>query len=52
MNLIGVTEEGNYRYSCGKCHTIIEIDEQLEDVQIVHKGENKEKKYEIPTGKN
>ncbi len=42
MDLIGVTEEGNYRYSCSKCYIIIEINEQLNDVRIVHKGVNDE----------
>lgn len=52
MDLIGVTEQGSFRYSCSKCHTIIEVDSQSGNTRIVHKGENKEKKYEISPGKN
>ena len=42
MDLIGVTEQGNFRYSCRKCHVIIEVDRQSEEIRIVHKGEKDE----------
>ena len=46
MDLIGVTEQGNFRYSCGECHVIIEVNEQSEDIRVVHKGDEKGTKNE------
>jgi hypothetical protein len=44
MDLIGVTEEGNFKFSCSRCHTIIEVDSQSGDIRIIHRGNEKEKK--------
>ena len=41
MDLIGITETGNFKYSCEICYAVIEIDEQLENARVIHKGENK-----------